>query len=56
MKTLETFEIKDKKKVKRTSGRITAISISKKKGIPKSNVSFANLIADWGIEGGCTRR
>ncbi len=51
MKTLESFEIKEKKKVKRTSGRITAISISKKKGIPKSNVPFANLIADWGIEG-----
>ena len=32
-------------------GRIAAISISKKRGIPKSNVSTAKLIADWGIDG-----
>ena len=32
-------------------GRIAAISISKKKGIPKSNVPYANLIAGYGIEG-----
>jgi MOSC domain-containing protein YiiM len=32
-------------------GKIKAISISKKKGIPKSNVQSAKLIADWGIEG-----
>ena len=33
------------------SGRIVAISISKKKGIPKSNVQFAMLIENHGIEG-----
>jgi MOSC domain-containing protein YiiM len=32
-------------------GKITAISISKKKGIPKTNVDSANLIENWGIEG-----
>jgi MOSC domain-containing protein YiiM len=32
-------------------GRIVAISISKKRGIPKSNVPFAKLIEDYGIEG-----
>lgn len=32
-------------------GKISAISISKKKGIPKSNVSEANLIENFGIEG-----
>jgi len=32
-------------------GKIVAISISKKKGIPKSNVETAKLIADYGIEG-----
>ncbi len=33
------------------SGRIVAISISKKKGIPKSNVKSAMLIENHGIEG-----
>lgn len=32
-------------------GRIKAISVSKRKGIPKSNVSMAKLIEDHGIEG-----
>lgn len=32
-------------------GKIVALSISKKKGIPKTNVESVNLIADWGIEG-----
>jgi len=32
-------------------GRITAISVSKRKGIPKSNVNTARLIDDYGIEG-----
>ena len=32
-------------------GKIIAISISEKKGIPKSNVSEAFLIQEWGIEG-----
>lgn len=31
-------------------GKIHAISISKRKGIPKSNVDGANLIEDYGIE------
>ena len=31
-------------------GRIVAISISKKKGIPKTNVDFAQLIENHGIE------
>jgi len=31
-------------------GRIIAISISKRKGIPKSNVDSARLIEDYGIE------
>jgi MOSC domain-containing protein YiiM len=31
-------------------GKITAISISKRKGIPKSNIVSAKLIADHGIE------
>jgi MOSC domain-containing protein YiiM len=33
------------------SGRIVAISISRKKGIPKTNVPSANLIENYGIEG-----
>ena len=32
-------------------GRIVAVSISKKKGIPKSNVNSAKLIENHGIEG-----
>ncbi|GMU85033.1 MAG: hypothetical protein AMXMBFR48_02750 [Ignavibacteriales bacterium] len=34
-----------------TCGRITAISISKKKGIPKTNIASAKLIESHGIEG-----
>ncbi|RKY94157.1 MAG: MOSC domain-containing protein [Ignavibacteriae bacterium] len=34
-----------------SNGRIAAISISKKKGIPKSNVASAKLIENWGIDG-----
>ncbi|RPI17711.1 MAG: MOSC domain-containing protein [Ignavibacteriae bacterium] len=30
--------------------KVTAISISKKKGIPKSNIASAKMIADYGIE------
>lgn len=33
------------------TGKLVAISISKKKGIPKSNIPEANLILDFGIEG-----
>jgi cyclic pyranopterin phosphate synthase len=32
-------------------GKIKAISISKKKGIPKSNVKSVKLIEDFGLEG-----
>lgn len=35
----------------KTIGKLTAISISKKKGIPKSNIEHAKLIVDHGIEG-----
>jgi MOSC domain-containing protein YiiM len=31
-------------------GRVSAISISRKKGIPKSNIPSAKLLADHGIE------
>jgi MOSC domain-containing protein YiiM len=31
-------------------GKIHSISISKRKGIPKTNISNANLIVDFGIE------
>jgi len=33
------------------AGKIKAISISKRKGIAKSNVSSAKLVENWGIEG-----
>lgn len=33
------------------SGRVVAISVSRKKGIPKTNVPRAILRAAWGIEG-----
>jgi len=33
------------------SGKLLAISISKKKGIPKSNINSALLIENWGIDG-----
>jgi len=33
------------------SGKIKAISVSKRKGIPKSNVSSAKLVENWGIDG-----
>ena len=32
-------------------GKIVAISISKKKGIPKTNINSATLIKDFGLEG-----
>ncbi len=42
--------LEEKKDIVKT-GRIVAISISKRKGIPKTNVPFANLIENHGIEG-----
>lgn len=32
-------------------GRIVALNISKKKGVPKTNVEQVTLLEDWGIEG-----
>jgi len=32
-------------------GRVAALSVSKKKGIPKTNVKSVRLLEDWGIEG-----
>lgn len=37
--------------MKNITGTIKAISISKRKGIPKSNIKTAELIADHGIKG-----
>ncbi len=34
-----------------STGKIIAVSISKKKGIPKTNVSTAWLVEEWGIDG-----
>ena len=34
-----------------TRGRIVAISISTRRGVPKKNVDTAMLVRDWGIEG-----
>ncbi|MBI5022360.1 MAG: MOSC domain-containing protein [Ignavibacteriales bacterium] len=34
-----------------SKGKIVALNISKKKGIPKTNVDGVKLIEDWGIEG-----
>ncbi len=33
------------------TGKVIAISISKRKGIPKTNIDTANLIENYGIEG-----
>jgi MOSC domain-containing protein YiiM len=33
------------------AGKIAAISISQKKGIPKTNVDYATLLKDFGVEG-----
>ena len=33
------------------AGEIIAVSISKKKGIPKTNISAARLVEEWGIDG-----
>lgn len=32
-------------------GRVVAVSISRKKGIPKTNVDAVRLREDWGVEG-----
>lgn len=38
-------------KTKITAGKVTAVSISKRKGIPKTNIDSAKLIENYGIEG-----
>lgn len=38
-------------KSKEVIGKVIAISISKKKGIPKTNIDTANLIENFGIDG-----
>lgn len=52
METLE-YKITEDQLIPRsiTTGKIAAISISKKKGIPKTNVQSAKLIENFGIEG-----
>lgn len=45
------LEIHEEAVAEETAGKIVAISISKKRGIPKSNVPSAKLIEDFGIEG-----
>lgn len=44
----EEVIVEDKKGI---IGKVLAISISKKKGIPKTNIDTANLIENYGIEG-----
>jgi len=34
-----------------TAGRVAALSVSKKKGIPKTNVDHIRLLKDFGLEG-----
>lgn len=38
-------------KSKKVIGKVIAISISRKKGIPKTNIDTANLIENFGIDG-----
>lgn len=47
----ENILIEESNLQKNSHGRITAISISKKKGIPKTNIADATLIENHGIEG-----
>lgn len=47
----EKIEIEENTIAKNTVGRISAISISKKKGIPKSNINEAMLLENHGMEG-----
>lgn len=44
-------EIREAHKLNFKTGRITALSISKKKGIPKTNVRSVKLIENFGIDG-----
>ncbi len=47
----EETDVLENSLVEKASGKIVAISISKKRGIPKSNVPSAKLIDNYGIEG-----
>ncbi len=49
--TLNQIDILEDKNRRAASGKIVAISISKKRGIPKTNVPSADLIENHGIEG-----
>jgi len=51
MNNIETKELPLKVETKNVIGKVVAISISKKKGIPKTNVKSAKLIENFGIEG-----
>jgi len=51
MNNIETKELPLKVETKNVIGKVVAISISKKKGIPKTNVQSAKLIENFGIEG-----
>lgn len=53
---MENLSIRDKrynqsKLVSTKAGKIMAISVSKRRGIPKTNVSSAKIIENYGIEG-----
>ncbi len=48
---MDSKHLNDNNSLLPAHGRIAAISVSKKKGIPKTNVPFANLIENHGIEG-----
>ena len=48
---LATEMEKSNSKILKLTGKVTAVSISKKKGIPKTNVDSANFIENYGIEG-----
>lgn len=51
MSKIETQDLLTEVETKNTIGKIVAISISKKKGIPKTNVQSTLLIENHGIEG-----
>ncbi len=51
MNNYQTKESLIKLEEKNRIGKVVAISISKKKGIPKTNVQLAKLIKNFGIDG-----
>lgn len=48
---MEALDYEKEAKQAKKTGHVVAISISKKRGIPKSNVPMADLIVNHGIEG-----